>query len=356
MLNRTKSMNNSISNSYKLAFSESSYLDLLSNLPPNKIEKSLDMFSSFSNTDHFTPAELLINTASEIKKEGWFSEGNIENSFTNSYYSIAAAKRKLERQINWMMCSFNKKLIPELEQTVYNTSLNNSITPMLYTSTLQNHNVKIIKELEKHTDNFKSKKQWMKSQHLSLLLKNNSKENEQNLYLDTKIIPDADNLFDVVFIEQYFTKKDNTIDSIAKSMDVNPRMARYYLDAAEMLGIIQRKGNCYFSSDLSKKIFSYTDDDKHEIIKQLVTDLPVIKALLLFLESEGRTKFSKIDIIKFLLRSTDLSKTTASRRASTISTWMCQSNIALQHKGHFQLKDEEGQKTMLEYTGEKNGD
>ncbi len=344
-------MNNSVSNSYKLAFSESSYIDSLSNLPPEKIEKALDMFSSFSNTDHFTPAELLINTASDIKKEGWFSERNTENSF----YSIAAAKRKLERQINWMMCSFNKKLVPELKQTVYNNSIDNSISPMLYTSTISDNNVKIIRDIEKQTDNFKSKKQWMKSQHLSLLLKNNSKENEQNLYLDTKIIPDADNLFEVLFIEKHFTKKENTINSIAKSMGVNPRMARYYLDASVMLGVIQRKENHYFPTELAKKIFTYTDDDKNGIIKQLVTDLPVIKALLLFLESEGRTKFSKTDIIKFLLRSTDLSKTTASRRASTISTWMCQANIASQHSGHFQLKEEENQKTLLEYAGKKDG-
>ena len=354
LLEQTKSMNNSVSNSYKLAYSESSYLDSIGQLSPEKIEKSLSMFTSFSNIDHFTPSEFLVNTASEIKREGWFSENDTKNSFTNSFYSMAAAKRKLERQINWMMCSFNKKLIPELKQTNYNIASDNSISPLLYTSIIPNHNVKIIKEIEKQTDNVKSKKQWIKSQHLSLLLKNNSKESEQNLYLDTKIIPDADNLFDVLLIEKYFTNKKNTIDSVAKAMHVNPRMARYYLDASQMLGVIYRKDDCYFSTDLAKKILTYTNDDKNEIIKQIVTGVPVIKALLLFLESEGRTKFSKTDIVKFLLRSTDLSKTTASRRASTISTWMCQAKITSQCSGYFQLKEDIGQRTLLEYTGEKN--
>ena len=175
----------------------------------------------------------------------------------------------------------------------------------------------IIDQIHHRLRDFTNNSKWQNSQALSLLLKQNAKASK-TLSLDSKTIPDANDLDKILSIPRYFKNHKITVAKLAKKMHIGPRMAMYYLDSAEMLGLIQRVKTYYVTTNLVFKLDNYPEKDRPEIILGLVHELPVVKAFKLYLENISQTRFSTSSIAKFLEYGTDLSPSTAKRRASTI--------------------------------------
>jgi len=345
-------MKKSIQNSFMMAYAESSYLDSLIELDGQKMQKSLDLISKF-NSDKLSLAESLISATLEIKQQKIFDSES--NSYTDILYSLTAAKRKIERQLDWSLCSLNKQTFPLIRNNGIQTTGIESLTStnqlnsaMAYSQDVGELQELLHKKLKQYSDN----NNWKTNQTLSLLIKNNSKTAD-TLYLDSKSIPDANDLKKVLLVPQYFKNENITAKKLAKKMKVKPRMASYYLDAAEMLGIMERNGNSFKPTDLVKKLDKYSGEDKNEIIHHLVQELPVIKAFFLYLESISKTRFTIQDIAKFLEYSTDLSPTTARRRASTISSWLKAKKIVRHHNDLLYLKEDSGQTYLSEFIRRK---
>ena len=189
-------------------------------------------------------------------------------------------------------------------------------------TTLSYHNsAGVIDRLHHKVRDFTDNSKWQSSQTLSLLLKQNARTSKA-LSLDSKTIPDANDLDKILDIPRHFQNHKITVDKLAKKMHVGSRMAMYYLDSAEMLGLIQRIKTYYIATNLVFKLDAYPKKDRPEIVLGLVRELPVVKAFQLYLENISKTRFSINDITQFLKYGTDLSPSTAKRRASTLYSWL----------------------------------
>ena len=319
--NKQKEMKKSVQNSFMKAHSESTYLEYLGQLPKPEMEKSLQMLSSFSNPKFSSMTELMLETSKEIGKQSIFEFNS--HSYSDVLYTLSAAKRKIERLLDWTFCSIDRSDFPLIrkycDQKI--NHLNMNIDQSSLVTRFDPNNVNLTYSINKKLKNFSDNNNWIINQNLSLLIKNNSKKNDV-LYLDTKLVPDANNLEKVLLVPKFFKNEKITAKKLARKMNVRPRMALYYLDAAEMLGFVERKGNSFVSTKLAMKLDKYGNQDKIQIIEQMIHELPVIKAFFLYLETISKTRFTTNDVAKFLEYSTNLSQSTAKRRASTIYSWL----------------------------------
>lgn len=336
-----------------LAFSESTFLDLLYHKDGPQLEKSLNILSKFNNSSFSSLPKSLLDNIEEIKAANLFETEN--GSYSDILYSISAAKRKLERELDWITCSFDKSVLPLIRQSGIQ-KITTSINQDSFTLTQYDPNlVTLTDHIHKKIKSFFDNQEWKHKQHLSLLLKNSSKKNNA-FYLDTKSVPDANDLKKVMDIPFYCKTEKITMKTLAKKMNVRPRMALYYLDAAEMLGLIKKINNYYKSTELINKLKKYSDDDRDNIIHELIKELPVVKAFFLYLKSNSKTKFTTNDIAKFLEYSTNLSESTARRRASTISSWLKSQKIVKNKNESFYIEDDASQTRLYEFMNLSSGD
>lgn len=337
-------MKKSIQNSFMLAYFESTFMDVLRHKEGAGLEKSLEVLSGFSNSSFVSLPKLILNTTKTISDSHIF---NVEDgSYSEILYSLTAAKRKIEREIDWTICSFDKSTLPLIRQS--EVQINDSINQDYTLTTFHPNLVTLTDHINNKLKISSNSKEWNNKQSLSLLLKNSSKRSD-TFYLDTKSVPDANDLNKVLDIPLYCKNEKLTSKTLAKIMKVRPRMALYYLDAAEMLGLIKKTSDYYTPTDLVDKLGRYSDSDRASIINNLIKELPVVKAFFLYLKSNSKTRFTTNDITKFLEYSTDLSPSTARRRASTISSWLKVQKIVKNRNESFYIEDEISQTKLNEF-------
>lgn len=339
-------MNKPVQDSFTLAYAECKYLEPLQRLDGAEIESALTNFSSFGEDNQHT-IDALLSTVNEIRKKGWYNKNN--NLDSEPLYVVAAAKRKLERKLDWIFSSLNRQSISKINEKLevpHSVSqIKNEYSSLQYDEGILSIRSLLAKKFKKYSDD----ELWKNSQYLSLILKSNSEKNDFPL-IDSKMIPDANSLNKVRTITQYMGENRISVTKLASKMQLSTRMTQYYLDAAQMLGIVEKKGKYYFPSKLSLKIHRYSDDDKSGILQETLLELPIVKAFLLYMKNISRSKFIKKDIAKFLETHSNLSYSTAFRRSSTIAAWLCESGIATRNDNGFLLIHEDiGQTKILEF-------
>ena len=82
-------------------------------------------------------------------------------------------------------------------------------------------------------------------------------------------------------------------------MGVTPRMATYYLEAAEMLKIVKRTGKYYYRTILAENFDRYSKDDKLGIIEQAIREMPITKTFMLYMKNSSNTSFTHKDVTRF---------------------------------------------------------
>lgn len=338
-------MKKSVQNSFMMAYAESTYLDSLNITEGIELEKTLKLLSKIDRYKSASLSGLLLNTTREIRENNVFV--NSEESYSDILYSLAAAKKKIERELDWTLCSFDKEMFP----LIRNTDVKENNIKNLNTFSLSVFNPSVIElseQMDKKLKAFTDNQKWIHSQNLSLILKSDDKKDD-TFYLDTKSIPDANDLTKVLDIPRMFDSQKITVKKLAKKINVKPRMALYYLDAAEMLGLLEKTNDHYKPTELVNKLEKYSEYDKNEIVQHIVEQLPVVKAFFMYLKSNSKTKFSTQDIAKFLEYSTNLSPTTARRRASTISSWLKTQKIVKYRNESYYLDDDIAQTKLVEF-------
>lgn len=342
---KQSSMKKSVQNSFMMVYAESTYFDSLNKTEGIQLEKTLELLSQIDHYKSASLSGLLLNTTKEIREKQVFR--NSEESYSDILYSLAAAKKKIERELDWTLCSFDKEMFPLIRNLdMKENKIKNSNT---FSLTVFNPSVIEFSELmDKKLKAFTNNQKWIHSQNLSLILKHNDKKDD-TFYLDTKSIPNANDLTKVLDIPQMFGSQKITSKKLAKKMNVKPRMASYYLDAAEMLGLLKKVNDYYKSTELVNKLGKYSEQDKNEIIQHMIEQLPVVKAFFMYLKSDFKTKFSTQDIAKFVEYSTNLSSSTARRRASTISSWLKTQKIVRHRNESYYLDDDSAQTKLVEF-------
>jgi len=342
---KTGKMNSSIRDAFTLAFAESTFLEKLNIKEEANMEVILKKMSSF-DIPETSPAKFMLESAEKVKNDHWF---NVENQNLEMVYALAAMKRKYERYTDWTYCSFDKELISMIEKEDKLVQLSSLISKSYNTESYYPNNANTASKL-----NFKLKKvldnsdRWSNSQHLALLFKNDDKEKNLS-YIESRVVPDANDLQEVIaLIDDVNDNKINT-EYASSVMKVTPRMAKYYLDAAEMLGILKQNGSEYEITELGEKLKRYSDEDKLRIIEQAMVNLPVFKSFLVYLKANNKSRFRIKDIAIFLENNTNLSSKTSQRRASTLASWLRIVGMVKKRNNSLYLKEDLGQKKIVDY-------
>jgi len=341
-------MNKPIQNIFQLAFTENNLLNSLEKLEGDELDGALQDLGSF-DVNEISPVKSLLMSSNAISNKEWFKK-LYKDGAIHKIYSVCAAKRKLERQIDWTFCSLHNDTIPLLSEIDNNeiVQVSSLLTPTYNIGTYQPKNATVASLINRQLEKFLDGDQWQSSQHLSLLFQNYDKEKGSS-YIESRMIPDANDLEEVITLLHDFKDGQTTIENTAKVMGVSYRMAKYYLDAAEMLGIFKRQGRIYCTTDFGRKLDRYSEEDRFRIIERAMTNLPIFRSFLLYLNSNNKTRFTIRDISKFLEDSTDLSAKTSQRRASTLASWLCTTGILRRRDGLYYFGEDRSQTRMFDF-------
>lgn len=168
-------MNKPVQDSFTLAYAECKYLEPLQRLDGAEIESALTNFSSFGEDNQHT-IDALLSTVNEIRKKGWYNKNN--NLDSEPLYVVAAAKRKLERKLDWIFSSLNRQSISKINEKLevpHSVSqIKNEYSSLQYDEGILSIRSLLAKKFKKYSDD----ELWKNSQYLSLILKSNSEKND----------------------------------------------------------------------------------------------------------------------------------------------------------------------------------
>lgn len=327
------------------AYQETRSLEFLEELDGHELGKAVKWLNQLPKPNT-SSIDYMINEGEWIKKSEWLKN---KDSETSNLTALSIAKRKLMKQLDWIYCSFDKNLLNEYNKMERVNVEIETLPEITNTNNAYLLNSSLKSLLTKKFNNFTNDERWENGQELSTILKSNSSKKD-TLYIDSKKIPDANDLQKIEQVLEYLQKDSKlTPKSLSMLMKVTPRMASYYLEASEMLKIVKRSGKYYYRTILAEKYYKYSKDDKLGIIEQSIREMPITKTFMLYMKNSSKTSFTHKDVTRFLEKTTDLSYTTCFRRASTLTAWFCDGGIANKYHGRYSIKHNEGQTTLLEF-------
>ncbi len=133
-------------------------------------------------------------------------------------------------------------------------------------------------------------------------------------------IPQADNVDTICVIPYLISMGSDASESLARQIGFTPRQALYYTQAAEQLGLVERKkgtrvGLRFVLTDLGQKVVKARPDRRHEIIAEQMMRLPIMREVfdeLKLRDLKGeRTGLSREDVAGIITRCSELNLTTS---------------------------------------------
>ena len=98
-----------------IAYAEAKYLEYLSERDGIDMQKTLQFLSKIQEVPVNSIPELVFQTANTLKKYGF--EQNESMTFHDSLYALVTAKKKIEFELDWTLCSLDKADLHSLRKT-----------------------------------------------------------------------------------------------------------------------------------------------------------------------------------------------------------------------------------------------
>lgn len=154
--------------------------------------------------------------------------------------------------------------------------------------------------------------------------------------IQSKEIPQADILDDVVKVVFAVSKGAKTFQEIAKVIQKVGRQGRYYRLAAELLGFIENHQNSASLTSLGNLLIRSKSEEREAILLVSILNSRMIQRLLPFLETEKETSRSKFD--SFIKEVTEpVGATMIPRRSLTIINWLRRVGMVTEKEGKISL-------------------
>jgi hypothetical protein len=135
-------------------------------------------------------------------------------------------------------------------------------------------------------------------------------------------IPQADDLVRIMDLPLAIDEGIDTASKIAVRYDFKERQAEYYLEAAEILGLVKRaEGKLTLSSDGRQFLKLDNPQRKSMLIKKIVV-LPIITEVIAELISNDAYAVSEEEIAVIVTNLSGITGSTVRRRAHTIMAWL----------------------------------
>ncbi|HEX2171050.1 MAG TPA: hypothetical protein VHL09_01220 [Dehalococcoidia bacterium] len=137
-----------------------------------------------------------------------------------------------------------------------------------------------------------------------------------------EVVPQADDLAKLIELPFRVAEGVTTAQALADCFGIQPRQGRYYREAAETLGLVQRDPEeRYHLTDLGLQFIALPADRRHVFLCRLIFALPVIQAVLAELLLKPVHRLSRAEIEAIITAQSHLSGTTVGRRAQTLLAW-----------------------------------
>jgi len=140
------------------------------------------------------------------------------------------------------------------------------------------------------------------------------------------IVPQADDLNRILELLNAIQLGHDNAAAVAEYFSFAPRQSSYYREAAEYLGLVERRDGIYFLTDHGNNFLSQLPEDQRTYIAKLVVNSWVFRELVHIARERGY--FSAADIEAVIVRATGpgggrrYGGTTIGRRRQTIFAWI----------------------------------
>ncbi len=144
-------------------------------------------------------------------------------------------------------------------------------------------------------------------------------------HIPTKDVPQANRLDQIT---NFVCEMDNwpvSASDIADYLGYDRRQGSYYGDAAELLGLIIKKGQKWIRTPRGSAFCNISSQDERErYLSDFAIQIPVISMILRAVESAGPEGTDLLDIKSLLDTQSELDKSTTTRRAEGVLSWLQQ--------------------------------
>ena len=117
LYNQQIKMKKSVQNSFMMAYAEANHLEYLSEREGIDMQKTLQFLSKIQNMPTNSIPDLLFQTTNILKKYGY--DQNKSMTFHDSLYALVTAKKKIEFELDWTLCSLDKATLHSLRKNMY---------------------------------------------------------------------------------------------------------------------------------------------------------------------------------------------------------------------------------------------
>ena len=330
LLEDEKIMSAPVKSSYVLAHTESSIFDSVGEGDPPAQGRFLDATLELDTPAHAGLTTTLLEISGQMR-----SALDADSSGLHTAESLLAAKRNMERRLDWAVRSIGKKVLCVLKTGPAAAKPAPDAHLMLIGSV--DADERLAREINKSAAEFVESRRWKHRQGMSIIVSGSPVGDPDHL-LDARYVPDANDLGKI--IKLVCAGADILSPEVAaRIIGVSTRMGDYYLHAAHLLGLFEKTQDGYRLTNDAKKLGRYSNDDQKGIMSHLVGNLGVVKMLFHDMAAREKRRFTTKDIASFLEKNTTLSESTARRRATTLAAWLKVLDPMLEHRnGRFVMK------------------
>jgi len=135
-------------------------------------------------------------------------------------------------------------------------------------------------------------------------------------------VPQADDVAKIGDLPLAIAEGANTPKAISARYGFNPRQALYYLQAAEVLGLLGRRKEKYTLSSMGRRYVALTPAQRKELLLRRMLSTPIVSQVMFELIVSPLHRLTRAQLEQVAASKSRISGTTVARRAQTILSWL----------------------------------
>lgn len=135
-------------------------------------------------------------------------------------------------------------------------------------------------------------------------------------------VPQADDIVKILDLPLAIAEGANTKYLLTKHFEFDGRQADYYLEAGEMLGLVNREEGVYILTQEGKKYLRMDPPRQKLTIARQMLVVPIVAQVVAELVTSERKTLSKEEVESVVEEHAGIHGTTVPRRAHTLMMWL----------------------------------
>jgi hypothetical protein len=135
------------------------------------------------------------------------------------------------------------------------------------------------------------------------------------------MIPQADDVARIIDIPLAIAQGANAAADISNRYKFDRRQALYYMQAAELLGLVVRRGPKFSLTALGHRYIKLTQPQRKELVVRRILSLPIVQTILQELLISPIHRVTRNQIEHFAASRSGISGTTVARRVQSLFSW-----------------------------------